>query len=144
MAELSRPQMERFLNAGNVEAFIDAVAEHFPGTPGTPTRKAYVSSVRVYLRWAQEERRSVLNAAGDTAGAYVASLQAAGSSSVSTSAPRTSIRSTGQRSTISSNRARCASSSGPSRPIRRRFMRWTLSSFFMHPSREKLSNTAAW
>lgn len=80
MAELSRPQLERFLNAGNLESFIDAVAEHFPGTPGTPTRKAYVSSVRVYLRWAQEERRSVLNAAGDTAGAYVASLQAAGSS----------------------------------------------------------------
>lgn len=75
-----RRLLERHLGAGQTEAFIDALADRMPGTPGSSTRKAYLSSVRVYLRWAQEERHSVLNAAPATARAYAASLQASGSS----------------------------------------------------------------
>lgn len=67
-------RLQRRLQQAEPEAFLDLIAEHLPGQPGNATRKNYLSSIRVYLRWAAEEGRSVLNAAPDDAQAYLRHL----------------------------------------------------------------------
>lgn len=69
-------QLRRALVRGDLEAFLDRVAEDLPGIPGNATRKNYLSSLRAYLRWATHEQRSVLHAEADDARAYLALLAA--------------------------------------------------------------------
>ncbi|GHF87340.1 hypothetical protein GCM10017782_25800 [Deinococcus ficus] len=75
-----RALLERHLTAGDPEAALDVLAPKLPGMPGNATRKAYLSSARVYLRWAQEQDVGVLRARPQDARAYLGSLAAAGSS----------------------------------------------------------------
>ncbi|GAA5512923.1 tyrosine recombinase XerC [Deinococcus carri] len=76
-AGFGRPLAEAFrraLTRGDLEAGLDLMAEFLPGAPGNATRKNYLSSLRAYLRWVQEERRSVLHAAEGDARAYLGTL----------------------------------------------------------------------
>ncbi|EYB69290.1 phage integrase-like protein SAM-like protein [Deinococcus phoenicis] len=67
-------QARRALGQGDLEAFLDLLAEDLPGLPGNATRKNYLSSLRAYLRWATAERRSILNAQAEDAEAYLTFL----------------------------------------------------------------------
>ncbi|WP_034388677.1 site-specific integrase [Deinococcus sp. YIM 77859] len=66
--------LRRTLGRGDIEAFLDLIADHLPGQPGNATRKNYLSSLRVYLRWAAAEGRPVLRAGPADAQAYRAVL----------------------------------------------------------------------
>lgn len=66
-----RPLFER----QQLEAVIAAVEGELPGLPGSATRRNNVSGLRTFLRWAFEERRSVLNPASVLAGEYLAFLR---------------------------------------------------------------------
>ncbi|GGR18797.1 tyrosine-type recombinase/integrase [Deinococcus ruber] len=67
-------QLRRTLETGNHPAFLDLLADKLPGSPGDLTRKNVLSSLRVYLRWTADERRSVLNAVDSDARAYLTHL----------------------------------------------------------------------
>lgn len=69
-------QLRRALTSGNLEGFLDLIAQGLPGAPGNATRKNYLSSLRAYLRWTDAEGRSVLHAREDDAQAYLAFLLA--------------------------------------------------------------------
>lgn len=58
----------------DVEAGLDLLSAGLPGQPGNATRKNYLSSLRAYLRWANEEERPVLNAGPADAQAYFGRL----------------------------------------------------------------------
>ncbi|WP_425144944.1 tyrosine-type recombinase/integrase [Deinococcus sp.] len=58
----------------NDPAFLDLLSESLPGRPGDLTRKNVLSSLRVYLRWAEGEGRAVLNAGPADAQAYLTHL----------------------------------------------------------------------
>jgi len=62
------------LTRGDTEAALDLLSTGLPGQPGNATRKNYLSSLRVYLRWMGEAERSVLHAGPEDAGAYFGRL----------------------------------------------------------------------
>ncbi|WP_343216660.1 integrase [Deinococcus aestuarii] len=68
------PRLWRTLERGDHEAFLDLIAGGLPGHFGSATRKNHLSSLRAYLRWTEEERRSVLNATPRDAHAYLGLL----------------------------------------------------------------------
>lgn len=70
--------LRRHLERREYEAVLDLLSAELPGTPGGLTRKNYLSSLRVFLRWCGEETRSVLNATRADALAYQAHLQERG------------------------------------------------------------------
>lgn len=70
--------LRRHLERREYEAFLDLLSAELPGQAGGLTRKNYVSSLRVFLRWCSEETRSVLNATQADALAYQSHLQGRG------------------------------------------------------------------
>ncbi|PYE52052.1 tyrosine-type recombinase/integrase [Deinococcus yavapaiensis] len=66
--------LRRALARGDIESALHLLDDHTPGKSGGATRRNYLSSWRRYLRWAQSEQRSVLNATPNDAVTYLNAL----------------------------------------------------------------------
>lgn len=60
---------------GETETLLETILDGLPGRPGSVTRKNYLSTLRVYLRWCSDEGYDALTATADTAQAYLEHLK---------------------------------------------------------------------